>query len=165
MQDSDDNAGDVDETWEEPHVPTLTGIGIAAPVSTRGVGTANDPEQLSDAEMTPAQRERRKKKKQAQQKALEEKRAFAAAQQKKKVPAAEKAKARGKSLPPPPDTDEPSPASSVRPSASKRPPAPVLASSDLKKLETEEKLRSQTKMLFAFAALVVALIAVGFYLH
>lgn len=171
MQETDDTDESVDESWEEPHVPTLTGIGVASPASTRGGAGGNDPEQ-DEASLTPAARERRKKKRAAQQKALEEKRAFAAAQQKKKVPAAAKTKTREKGEKDEKrtrgsDSDEdPSPASSVRPAGSARRSATEsLSPSDVRKIEREARLQSQTKLLFAFAALVIALLAIGFYLH
>lgn len=166
MHDSDENkeSAGFDDAWDEPHVPTLNGIGAAKPID---VGPPSASDQLSDAQLTPAARERRQKKKAAQQKALEERRAFAAAQQKKKKPAAEKAsaRARGKSVPPPGKDD--AQASSVRPSAKKqeRDERPTLAPAQARKAEKEERLRNQTKLLFAFAALILALIAIGFYLH
>lgn len=161
-EDLRDDEGDLDDSWDEPHVPTLTGIGVAPPASVRGASGA-DPARDQEADLTPDAKERRRKKKAAQQKALEAKRAFAAASQKKKKPAAEKAKARA-SHPP----EEDAPKSSVRPAAKaskQESSAEVLKPSDVRKLEKEAQLRSQTKVLFAFAALVVALIAIGFYLH
>ena len=164
MHDSDENKENAsfDDAWDEPHVPTLNGIGAAKAAD---VGPPSVSDQLSDAQLTPAARERRQKKKLAQQKAIEDRRAFAAAKQKKKKPSVEKSRARGKSEPPPAADD--AKASSVRPSAKKHDgdERRALAPSQLRKVEKEERLRNQTKLLFAFAALVLALLAVGFYLH